>query len=64
MSIKAVILFLLVIVALGIVSGPAMRRLVAGVLGFRLPTLRPDAGQRLALRLGRAAGRRAARRGR
>lgn len=64
MSIKAVLLFLLVIVAMAIAAGPAMRRTMARVLGFRLPTLPPGSAQSLAWRLGRAKARRDARRDR
>lgn len=63
MSLKGAVLFLLVICALALVSGPPFRRLLARVAGWaRPPLLRrgPDDGS--AFRLGRLAGRLAARR--
>ena len=64
MSIKGAVLLLLLICALGLVSGPGMRRLVARVsgLGTRTRLLRDPGGKGAAFRLGRLAGRMSARR--
>lgn len=64
MSIKAAILLLLVICALGLASGPGLRRLVARVsgLGRRPRLLRDPREPGTAFRLGRLAGRLSARR--
>ena len=64
MSIKGAILLLLLICALGLVSGPGVRRLVARVsgLGRRTRLLRDPGDQGAAFRLGRLAGRLSARR--
>lgn len=66
MSIKGPILFLLIVCALALASGPGVRRTVARALGLvrRPPRLRAGPDDNNAFRLGRLVGRLASRRGR
>lgn len=66
MSIKAPILFLLVICALALLAGPGFRRTLARALGLvrRPPRLRAGPNDNNAFRLGRIVGRMTARRDR
>lgn len=66
MSIKAPILFLLVICALALLAGPGFRRTLARALGLvrRPPRLRTGPDDNNAFRLGRIVGRMTARRDR
>ncbi|AXC48781.1 hypothetical protein DRW48_02920 [Paracoccus suum] len=53
MSIKAVILFLLLICALGIIAGPGFRRIVARLLGLPVRPLPPRLPRHLDVRANR-----------
>lgn len=66
MSVKAPILFLLVVCALALLAGPGFRRTMARALGLvrRPPRLRQGPDDSNFFRLGRMIGRLSARRGR